>query len=480
MPSVGWSWGALSTAPFTPRVRWGRVILSLATWHLDGEQIRALSPRDPVARWQAVQAWRRHSRLPRWVRLVEGDNRLVVDLDNALTVDTFVREIRSRDEAVVQEWYPAPGQLAGDGPDGHRPVEIVVPVIRPSTVATHSTPVRVAHGEGRPTAVRRTFPPGSEWSYLKLYAGPASADLILREEVAPLARQLMGSDAADSWFFIRYADPRPHLRIRLHGDPGRLLEPLNELAARVLASGLAHDVQLATYHREIERYGGAAGIEIAEQIFHADSDTVVALLEMFEPGARGVDERWRIGVLGSDLLMQDFGLDEEARAHQARSMFRSFESEFDADGRLSKAVVKRVREHQPAVASLLFQGRDADGALGPGIAVLHQRSARIAPLAAKLARLHSDGLLERTLEDLVQLHVHMWLDRLCRSQNRLHEYVTYGLLDRVLHARLARRTAASHLERELAQAGSSMPRSAAAAAASVRDRTPSLPRIAER
>jgi demethylmenaquinone methyltransferase/2-methoxy-6-polyprenyl-1,4-benzoquinol methylase len=32
---------------------------------------------------------------------------------------------------------------------------------------------------------------------------------------------------------------------------------------------------------------------IAEQIFHADSDAVVALLGMFERGAAGLDERWR-------------------------------------------------------------------------------------------------------------------------------------------------------------------------------------------
>jgi len=452
MGSVAWSWGPLAGAPFTPRVRWGRVILALATWRLDREQARSLELRDPLARWRAVQAWRRERRLPRWAQLVEGDNRLVVDFDNTLSVDTFVRELRDRDDAVVQEWYPAPDQMIVDGADGHRALELVIPVIRQSTATPDpAPPAPVSHARVRATGVRRTFPPGSEWSYVKLYSGLASADTLLREDVGPLARRLIGSGGADRWFFIRYADPRPHLRVRFHGDPHGLQEPLHQLAGRVLDAGLAHDVELATYHREIERYGGAAGIELAEQIFHADSDAVEALLQMFEPGERGLDERWRIGALGSDLLMRDLGLDEETRARQARSVFRSFERELGAAGRPPKAVAQRVREHEAAVTALLFEEQGTSPALRPGIEVLRQRSARLVPLVADLERLQSDGLMERTMEDLAESLVHMWLNRLCRSENRFHEYVTYGLLARALQARVARRQAAGHLQRERAR-----------------------------
>jgi Lantibiotic biosynthesis dehydratase C-term len=51
--------------------------------------------------------------------------------------------------------------------------------------------------------MRRTFPPGFEWTYLKLYTGSASADLLLREMVAPLAHDLTSSGAADRRFFLR-------------------------------------------------------------------------------------------------------------------------------------------------------------------------------------------------------------------------------------------------------------------------------------
>jgi hypothetical protein len=46
--------------------------------------------------------------------------------------------------------------------------------------------------------------------------------------------------------------------------------------------------------------------------------------------------------------------------------------------------------------------------------------------------------LDLPLDALATSYVHMWLNRLCRSQNTFQEYVTYALLAAVLRARTAR------------------------------------------
>ena len=92
--SVAWTWFPFHHAPFTPRLRRGPIVLALARWRVDGPELRGLDRRDPVARWQAVAAWRERRRLPRWVSLVEDDNVLAFDMHNALSVDTFVRAVR--------------------------------------------------------------------------------------------------------------------------------------------------------------------------------------------------------------------------------------------------------------------------------------------------------------------------------------------------------------------------------------------------
>jgi thiopeptide-type bacteriocin biosynthesis protein len=71
--------------------------------------------------------------------------------------------------------------------------------------------------------------------------------------------------------------------------------------------GRAGRLAFDTYERELERYGGLEGIELTERVFHADSDTVLELLSMFEPGDRGAEERWRMGLCGTSMLLPTLG-----------------------------------------------------------------------------------------------------------------------------------------------------------------------------
>jgi thiopeptide-type bacteriocin biosynthesis protein len=425
--TVSWTWFPFDRAPSTPRVRWGQLVLARARWTASGPELRALDQREPAARWTAVQRWRAQRRLPRWVCLVDGDNVLTFDLDNVLSVDVLVRMVRTRDEALLEELFPRPDELVAEGPLGHHAVEVVVPLVQ-------DAPGRTARRAVEPTAVRRVFPPGSEWTYVKLHAGSATADRLLQEAVAPLARQVLAAGAADRWFFLRYSDPGFHLRVRLHGDPVALRDSLDPLVARLLDAGLVHDAQLGTYRREVERYGGPEGIDVAEQLFHADSDAVLDLIEGFEPGAPALDARWRIGLLGAERLLEDLGLDGPARAALSRRMRDSLEREFRAGASFRTAVAARVRAEARALEHLLDASADGDHPLAPGVRILDERSARIAPLGRALRQRR----LTMPVEELAVAFVHMWLNRLHRSENRLHEYVTYALLTRVHEARARR------------------------------------------
>src|SRR6185436_11110603 len=134
--------------------------------------------------------------------------------------------------------------------------------------------------------------------YAKLYTGHATSDQILTEVIAPLvAGEAEGREGRDGreappWFFIRYSDPHWHLRFRVHGDPawlyGELLPKLTAQARAMLDDGRLWKLQLDTYEREIERYGGATGLELAEQLFGADSACVVDILGMLA-GDAGID-----------------------------------------------------------------------------------------------------------------------------------------------------------------------------------------------
>jgi len=92
----------------------------------------------------------------------------------------------------------------------------VVPFVR-----TEASPRAVAPMRKPVEGVRR-FAPGSPWLYVKLYGGITNAEAVLRDTVWPFAQEVRAEGLASQFFFIRYADPDNHVRVRFRGEPARL------------------------------------------------------------------------------------------------------------------------------------------------------------------------------------------------------------------------------------------------------------------
>jgi thiopeptide-type bacteriocin biosynthesis protein len=107
----------------------------------------------------------------------------------------------------------------------------------------------------------------------------------------------------DAWFFLRYRDPDPHLRLRFHGKPdglwGELLPRLHTWTTRLRQDGLLITAVLDSYDPEVERYGGPGAMADAERVFHADSALALALT----PHLEGDDADVRAAASVHDLLV---------------------------------------------------------------------------------------------------------------------------------------------------------------------------------
>jgi hypothetical protein len=181
LAAASWTWGPIASSAFLPRVRWGHVILSLARWRLDGKQLASLVRAKPQERYSKVQELRSKLCLPRRVVAGDGDNQLVVDLDNVLMVETLVDLARRRRTLPVTEHWPAPECLPAVGPEGRFCCEVVVPFVRGGGVGSKLA----SHGVQLPSPCARTFGPGSEWLYARIYTGDALADRLLVDVVRP-------------------------------------------------------------------------------------------------------------------------------------------------------------------------------------------------------------------------------------------------------------------------------------------------------
>jgi thiopeptide-type bacteriocin biosynthesis protein len=438
--ALAWDWGPLQHAPFLPRVVSGRLVLCRARWNLTEAELRALGQAKGADQFAAMQAWRAERRLPRYVALADGDNELVIDLDNVLSGAALAHHLRGRRGAVLVEMFPDAEALCVTGPEGRFVHELAVPFVQVSTPRSEADN---AVPRGTTSRVRRRFPPGSEWLYAKLYTGTGTADQLLNDLVGPFVRSSLASGAADAWFFIRYADPDWHLRLRLRGEPRRLhaevLPSVQAAASPFLEAGQLWRLQLDTYEREVERYGGDRGIELAEQVFAADSDAVLAIIGQLT-GDAGLDLRWRLAMCGIDLFFEDLGLTLEEKRSVARRAREGFGREFRIDGNFRGRVSRRYRAERARLEALLDPGEHPPAPLAAaGLEALRRRSLQLAPVTAELRRLGEAGRLTTTMADIAMSYAHMHANRLLRSAQRAQELVLYELLDRAYSSQAGRR-----------------------------------------
>jgi thiopeptide-type bacteriocin biosynthesis protein len=286
------------------------------------------------------------------------------------------------------------------------------------------------------------FPPGREWLYLKLYGGWSTLDQLLTSHLRPLVKEMVAKSLISCWFFVRYADPRGHLRIRFHGDPARLHHEVLPLVAAVfnplVDSRVIWKLQFETYIREVERYGGPEGMLLSEGIFRADSDAVLELLSALD-STDDLDTRWRLALLGVDSLLSDCGLGLDQRLAVITLLRNGCypESQVAETGRSEiiktarRILGERFRTERSWFDAILAEHGVGESLWRASKDILRRRTWAIQDAIRSLQRLHSAGQLLTPISVLAASYVHMHVNRIMRSAAREHEFVLYDFLFRL-------------------------------------------------
>ncbi len=118
---TGFAWAAALVLPFTPALHHRRTILIPARWRLRARDLPGRTA--PAAEWvDALGRWRECHRMPTRVLLTVDDQRLPLDLDDAMHLDVLRTSLAASGTALLQE-APPPGS---DGWIGGRAHSILV------------------------------------------------------------------------------------------------------------------------------------------------------------------------------------------------------------------------------------------------------------------------------------------------------------------------------------------------------------------
>ncbi len=436
-----WSWGDLGRLDYLPRLVYRNIVIEKALWRVDQARLRSIAGIRGPDKYRAVCELREALQLPRFIAVRESDRELPFDLDNILSVDSLLEYSRRDRPFYVVEVLPTPDQLVVHSDDGPYVQQILVPAIRDGEHGTPDGRVRTVVRRVAQGQERRAFFPGGEWLYLKLFAGEATAERVLAETLGPLTRDLLAEGLIAKWHFLRFGDPDWHLRVRVRPSAGRRLgevEPrVLEALAPWLVDGGIWKLEQGTYRREIQRYGGDAGIRLAEEIFAADSTAVAEIAGKYA-GSAGVDARWRLALLGTDMLLDDLGLPPSAKLTLASRMRDYFGAEFGARSSRGKASLgARYRASRAELEDLFRAPQLPSHPLTPGIECLRARSRVVVGLRDELQALEDSALISTV--ELAESYVHMFVNRMMPSHPRVYELVIYEFLARHYRSLQARR-----------------------------------------
>lgn len=278
--------------------------------------------------------------------------------------------------------------------------------------------------------MKRTFVLGDEWIYYKLYCGKKVADSILVDVIKPLTQNMLSQGLIDQWFFIRYLDPEPHLRIRFHCNKttnlSLIIEEVKIAINYYVENDLIWNVQLDTYQREIERYGEETMV-VSENLFYIDSTICVGALSLIE------DDKilFMLSLRLIDDFLDFFRLTINEKIVFVKENMTGFKTEFNTNKNLTKQLNKKYRDLKPQIIEFMEMEEHVE--YQPIIDLLNFKKKQLDNVLDKKIVMNP-----KVIDKLLPSYIHMTVNRLFRDQQRLHELVCYDNLYRFYNFKLAK------------------------------------------
>lgn len=355
---------------YLPRLRYKNVILTPAQWNLNREMFEEQNFESEEDFFEAFQNVAQKWKIPKYVFLKMADNHILLNLNMKETVAILMKDLAKQKSIRLEE-------LVGNindrtlikGEEGHYMTEIVFEVKaidRKKHIGQNYDLMRYEEENSN------VLFPFQDWLYINLYCPENFHNDFLINEVYPFANKALKENLITEWFFIRFEDPKPHIRLRLKIDKSdnsnKLLKYIMEWINSCRKHGEIFGMTIQPYERETARYGGPELIEIAEDVFCQDSHSVIALLRIIR--SKEDEIKLFVGALSAIMIMQDMGLSQHAQLEMLdnyvgkdmyKQEFRSMRTKFLAvlsDGKVDSETKEALETLSVRSDSLKVYGKN--------------------------------------------------------------------------------------------------------------------------
>lgn len=286
------------------------------------------------------------------------------------------------------------------------------------------------------------YMPGQEWLYIKIYSGQKTAEILLRQIYSCCIQRFVTERQVDLWFYTRFADPEPHIRLRFHLTCIEYFYPvlsrISELLKPFLQQLMIWKVQTDTYFREIDRYGENS-ISLVDEYFFHDSQMVCQWL--VHSGNDAANQlRWKLSLLSVDAILNDFKLQLPEKQDFVEWCLGNFKKEFHLDCNFKKQLDKIFRKRQNEVEKLLdYSGHFLTDVERKHLyACVDERTVRVRQVVRELMAMDRSCSLEVPVNEIIADLIHMHCNRSFQSCQQWMEMILCAFLQQYYFSRIGR------------------------------------------
>lgn len=415
---IEWHWPEAVEETFFPRITFKHLILQKARWHLDGSMHEKLtgSIQEILGAWQVIS---QQLTIPRYFQIQQGDNELLIDGQDIFSLQLLVDYLKkSKTLRLIEYLHDSVSSFITEGGNAVNN-EMVIPFTGEGLLRKHEiTKATPAEPE--------SYSLGSEWLYVKIYCSPQAADFILTRIIWSSCETRYDKSIIDKWFFIRYYDPEPHLRLRMKlGDQSAkwssLLQQLHSVLEPHMNSGLISAINTDTYIRETDRYT-LLPYEKLEGIFHIESKMVCQCLHSLSQ-QEDPNIKWLLATRGCVELLSSLGLNIAEKADVISELHEQFTAEFGKDPKSLVTADRKYRNFKKRIAEIINPKLDQANQIESFVEHFDVRTDMISS-----ALRFAENKTAENVKDLASNLVHLFLNRWFSTDQRRQEWVIYHFL----------------------------------------------------
>ncbi|MCO5268975.1 MAG: lantibiotic dehydratase [Brumimicrobium sp.] len=258
--SFYFNWGSLSAIFQTlPRVEFHNIILSPKKWNIKSKELNKLEKLSDL----------RHYLLKLGIHeqfiLEDGDKEFHVNTLEDLSLESFLKKIKANRTLILSEYLES--SITKDENEDKYESEFIVPILMSPNNIINNSNFEFSDDD---IVIESMFPFDKEWLYIHIYLTEEIANKFLFE----FQNQYLLNFEIQNFFYVRYYDPKFHLRLRIQFiNQAVLIKFLSQFNKYIKTDkpiyGI-YDYQIKSYQQEIDRYG-AINMELIENLFSNDS-----------------------------------------------------------------------------------------------------------------------------------------------------------------------------------------------------------------